>query len=285
MKIAVSYANGEVFQHFGKTEFFKIYETEGKRILSGQVVPTDGIGHEALAEFLKGLGVEVVICGGLGDGAMAALTGAGIEVCSGAEGDTDLAVDSYLKGQLVSTGTNCDHHHHEDASEGCGGCGGSCGSGCGGGCSGCRPTIEGKNVGKTCRVHYRGTFNDGTQFDASYDRGEPLEFVCGAGMMIPGFDAAVAQMDIGQVIDIHLMPEEAYGMPDPGAIFSLAIADLPGAEEAEVGQRVYLYNSMGQPVPVTVAAKDETNITFDANHEMEMAGKELNFQIQLLEVE
>ena len=283
MKIAVSYTNGEVFQHVGKTEFFKIYETEGKRILSGQVVPTDGIGHEALAEFLKGLGVEVVICGGLGDGAMAALTGAGIEVCSGAEGDTDLAVDSYLKGQLVSTGTNCDHHHHEDASEGCGGCGGSCGSGCGGGCSGCRPTIEGKNVGKTCQVHYRGTFNDGTQFDASYDRGEPLEFVCGAGMMIPGFDAAVAQMDIGQVIDIHLMPEEAYGMPDPGAIFSLAIADLPGAEEAEVGQRVYLYNSMGQPVPVTVAAKDETNITFDANHEM--AGKELNFQIQLLEVE
>lgn len=282
MKIAVSYANGEVFQHFGKTEFFKIYETEGKRILSGQVVPTDGIGHEALAEFLKGLGVEVVICGGLGDGAMAALTGAGIEVCSGAEGDTDLAVDSYLKGQLVSTGTNCDHHHHEDASEGCGGCGGSCGSGCGGGCSGCRPTIEGKNVGKTCRVHYRGTFNDGTQFDASYDRGEPLEFVCGAGMMIPGFDAAVAQMDIGQVLDIHLMPEEAYGMPDPSAIFSLAIADLPGAEEAEVGQRVYLYNSMGQPVPVTVAAKDETNITFDANHEM--AGKELNFQIQLLEI-
>ncbi len=283
MKIAVSYANGEVFQHFGKTEFFKIYETEGKRILSGQVVPTDGIGHEALAEFLKGLGVEVVICGGLGDGAMAALTGAGIEVCSGAEGDTDLAVDSYLKGQLVSTGTNCDHHHHEDASEGCGGCGGSCGGSCGGGCGGCRPSIEGKNVGKTCRVHYRGTFNDGTQFDASYDRGEPLEFVCGAGMMIPGFDAAVAQMDIGQVIDIHLMPEEAYGMPDPGAIFSLAIADLPGAEEAEVGQRVYLYNSMGQPVPVTVTAKDETNITFDANHEM--AGKELNFQIQLMEIE
>lgn len=123
MKIAVSYANGEVFQHFGKTEFFKIYETEGKRILSGQVVPTDGIGHEALAEFLKGLGVEVVICGGLGDGAMAALTGAGIEVCSGAEGDTDLAVDSYLKGQLVSTGTNCSHH--EEETEGCGGCGGS----------------------------------------------------------------------------------------------------------------------------------------------------------------
>lgn len=281
MKIAVSYQNGEVFQHFGKSESFKIYETEGKRILSGQVIGTNGTGHKALAEFLKNLGVDVVICGGLGDGAMSALENAGIEVCSGAQGDTDLAVDSYLKGQLVSTGTNCSHH--EEAAEGCGGCGGSCGGGCGGGCGGCRPSIEGKNVGKTCRVHYRGTFNDGTQFDASYDRGEPLEFVCGAGMMIPGFDAAVAQMDIGQVLDIHLMPEEAYGMPDPSAIFSLAIADLPGAEEAEVGQRVYLYNSMGQPVPVTVAAKDEINITFDANHEM--AGKELNFQIQLLEVE
>ena len=57
-------------------------------------------------------------------------------------------------------------------------------------------TIEGKNVGKKCRTHYRGTFNDGTQFDSSYDRGEPLEFVCGAGMMIKGFDAAVASIQI-----------------------------------------------------------------------------------------
>ena len=57
-------------------------------------------------------------------------------------------------------------------------------------------TMTGRNVGKTCRTHYRGTFNDGTQFDSSYDRGEPLEFVCGAGQMIKGFDAAVADMDV-----------------------------------------------------------------------------------------
>lgn len=63
------------------------------------------------------------------------------------------------------------------------------------------------NVGKTCRTHYRGTFNDGTQFDSSYDRGEPLEFICGAGQMIKGFDAAVANMEVGQVVDVHLMPE------------------------------------------------------------------------------
>ena len=79
----------------------------------------------------------------------------------------------------------------------------------------------GPNVGKTCRTHYRGTFNDGTQFDSSYDRGEPLEFICGAGQMIKGFDAAVANMEVGQVVDVHLMPEEAYGMPNPDAILLL----------------------------------------------------------------
>ncbi len=142
--------------------------------------------------------------------------------------------------------------------------------------------ITGRNVGKTCRTHYRGTFNDGTQFDSSYDRGEPLEFVCGAGQMIKGFDAAVADMEVGEVKEIHLMPEEAYGMPDPNAILELEIAKLPGSEELQVGQQVYLTNQMGQPFQVKVIAKDEVNITFDANHEM--AGKELNFKIELVEV-
>ena len=142
--------------------------------------------------------------------------------------------------------------------------------------------ITGRNVGKTCRTHYRGTFNDGTQFDSSYDRGEPLEFVCGAGQMIKGFDAAVADMEVGEVKEIHLMPEEAYGLPDPNAILELEIAKLPGSEELQVGQQVYLTNQMGQPFLVKVIAKDEVNITFDANHEM--AGKELNFKIELDEV-
>ena len=143
-------------------------------------------------------------------------------------------------------------------------------------------TLTGRNVGKTCRTHYRGTFNDGTQFDSSYDRGEPLEFVCGAGQMIKGFDAAVADMEVGQIVDIHLMPEEAYGMPDPEAIFTLEIAQLPGSENLEVGQQVYLSNQYGQPFPVNVLEKEEKTITFDANHEM--AGKELNFKIELVEV-
>ena len=285
MKIAVTYDNGNVFQHFGKTEFFKVYEVEDNKVVSSEVIGSNGVGHGALAGLLADQAVDVLICGGIGGGAQAALEEAGVELCAGAEGDTDQAVEAYLRGELISSGANCDHHHHEEGHS-CGGheeghsCGGGCGESCGGGCG--QPALTGRNVGKTCRTHYRGTFNDGTQFDSSYDRGEPLEFICGAGQMIRGFDAAVADMEVGQVVDVHLMPEEAYGMPDPNAIFTLEIAQLPGSENLEAGQQVYLSNQYGQPFPVKVAAKDETTITFDANHEM--AGKELNFHIELVEV-
>ena len=286
MKIAVTYDNGNIFQHFGRTESFKVYEVEDNKVISSEVIGSNGIGHGALAGLLSGQSVDVMICGGIGGGAQAALQEAGVELCAGAEGDADQAVEAYLKGELISTGANCDHHHHEDGHS-CGdheeghSCGGGCRDSCGGGC-GSQPTLTGRNVGKTCRTHYRGTFNDGTQFDSSYDRGEPLEFVCGAGQMIRGFDAAVADMEVGQIVDIHLMPEEAYGMPDPNAIFTIEIAQLPGSEELEAGQQVYLTNQYGQPFPVKVTTKDETMITFDANHEM--AGKELNFRIELVEV-
>ena len=286
MKVAVTYENGNIFQHFGRTESFKVYEVEDNKVVSSEVIGSNGVGHGALAGLLSDQSVDVLICGGIGGGAQAALAEASVELCAGAEGDADQAVEAYLKGELISTGANCDHHHHEDGHS-CGdheeghSCGGGCGSSCGGGC-GSEPALTGKNVGKTCRTHYRGTFNDGTQFDSSYDRGEPLEFVCGAGQMIRGFDAAVADMEVGQIVDVHLMPEEAYGMPDPNAVFTVEIAQLPGSEDLEVGQQVYLSNQYGQPFPVKVAAKEETTITFDANHEM--AGKELNFRIELVEV-
>ena len=281
MKIAATYDNGNIFQHFGKTETFKVYEVEDNKVVSSEVISSNGTGHGALAGLLAEQGISVLICGGIGGGAQTALAEAGIEVCSGAQGNTDEAVEAYLKGELTSAGTTCDHHHHEEGHS-CGdSCGDSCGSSCGGGC-GSHTTLTGRNVGKTCRTHSRGTFNDGTQFDSSYDRGEPLEFVCGAGQMIKGFDAAVADMEIGQVVDVHLMPEEAYGQPNPEAIFTLEIAQLPGSEDLTVGQQVYLSNQFGQPFPVKVTAKEEKTITFDANHEM--AGKELNFRIELVEV-
>ena len=290
MKIAVTYDNGNIFQHFGRTEFFKVYDVEDNKVVSSQVIGSNGVGHGALAGLLADQSVDVLICGGIGGGAQAALEEAGVELCAGAEGDADQAVEAYLKGELVSSGANCDHHHeeghscgHHEEGHGCGHHedGHSCGDSCGGGC-GAQPALTGRNVGKTCRTHYKGTFNDGTQFDSSYDRGEPLEFVCGAGQMIRGFDAAVADMEVGQVVDVHLVPEEAYGMPDPNAIFTIEIAQLPGSEDLEVGQKVYLSNQYGQPFPVKVTAKEEKTITFDANHEM--AGKELNFRIELVEV-
>lgn len=281
MKIAVTYDNGNIFQHFGKTEFFKLYEVENNQVISSEVISSNGAGHGALAELLGNQSVDLLICGGIGGGAQTALADAGVEVCSGVQGDVDQAVEAYLKGELVSAGVNCDHHHEEGHSCGSHEDGHSCGGNCGGSCGG-HVHLTGRNVGKTCRTHYRGTFNDGTQFDSSYDRGEPLEFICGVGQMIQGFDAAVADMEVGQTVDVHLMPEEAYGMSDPDAVFTLEIAQLPGSEDLEAGQRVYLTNQLGQPFPVAVVEKTETTITFDANHEM--AGKELNFTIELVEV-
>ena len=276
MRIAVTYENGQVFQHFGHTEEFKIYEIEDGKVISTEIIGSNGSGHSALAALLDERKIDVLICGGIGGGAQAALAERGIELCAGADGNADQAVEAYLRGELVNTGANCNHHGegHSCHDHGCGEH--DCGNG------DCQAEQKGKNIGKTCRTHYRGTFNDGTQFDSSYDRGEPLEFVCGAGMMIKGFDAAVADMDVGQVVDIHLTPAEAYGEVDPAAIFTVETARLPGAEELTVGQRVYLQDQYGRPIPVAVAAKDEKTITFDANHEM--AGKELNFRIELVEV-
>lgn len=282
MRIAVTYENGEVFQHFGHTEEFKIYEVENGQVTSSQVISSNGSGHGALASLLGDRKIDVLICGGIGGGAQTALAEQGIELCSGATGNADQAVDAYLRGELISSGVNCDHHHDEDHSCGDHDCGeGDCH---GGGCHGCHPqfTMTGKNVGKKCRVHYRGTFNDGTQFDSSYDRNEPLEFTCGTGMMIRGFDAAVANMEVGETVQVHLMPSEAYGEIDPNAVFTVEIAAVPGSEELSVGEEVYLQNIYGQPFSVKVVAKDEKTITFDANNEM--AGKELNFTIELVEV-
>jgi len=275
MRIAVTYENGQVFQHFGHTQEFKIYEVEDGKVVSSEIIGSDGQGHGALVGLLSNKSIDVLICGGIGGGAQAALSEQGIELCAGASGDVDAAVEAYLKGELVNSGVNCNHHgeghtcgDHEEGHS-CGGCHS-------------KPEFEGKNVGRTCRTHYRGTFNDGTQFDSSYDRGEPLEFVCGAGMMIKGFDKAVANMEVGQKVDIHLMPEEAYGQRDEKAVFTVEISQLPGSEELVVDQQVYLQDPYGRPFPVKVVAKDEKTITLDANHEM--AGKELNFTIELVEV-
>lgn len=288
MKIAVTYDkdNGTVFQHFGHSEAFKVYQVEDGEVGAGEVMGTDGAGHEALAGVLKNHDIDVLLCGGMGSGAQVALAEAGIEVCSGVTGDADQAVVDYLAGKLESAGVNCDHHDHEhghDEEGGCGHCGGGCGSSCGGcGSQELQILFPGKNAGKKVKTHYDGTLNDGTKFDSSYDRGEPLEFVCGVGMMIPGFDKAVVEMNPGDVVNVHLTPEEAYGERTEQAIFTVEQSQMPGCEQFNTGDKVFLQNAFGQPFPAVIAAKDETTITFDANHEL--AGQELNFKIKLVEV-
>ena len=114
MKIAVTYENGQVFQHFGHTEQFKIYETENDRIIKAQVVDTEGSGHGALAGFLKSLDVEVLICGGLGGGAQTALKEAGITLYGGVQGSADGAVVAFIANSLkYNPDVKCDHHDHE----------------------------------------------------------------------------------------------------------------------------------------------------------------------------
>ena len=285
MKIAVTYDNGEVFQHFGRTENFKVYEIEDNKVISSEVISSNGVGHGALAGVLADRNVKALICGGIGGGAINALTEAGIEVCSGASGDTDKAVEDYLNGKLIDAGQTCDHHgeghtcgDHEEGHS----CGSSCGGGCGG-CGGSQPPLTGRNVGKTCRTHYRGTFNDGTQFDSSYDRGEPLEFVCGAGQMIKGFDAAVVDMQVGEKKTVHIPAADAYGEHNPEMVITFPAEQVPNIEQIEKGMKLFLSTPSGMPVPAVVIDVTPEAVTLDANHEL--AGKDLNFDIELVEVE
>lgn len=122
MKIAVTYENGQIFQHFGHTEQFKIYEVMDGAILSGQVIDTNGSGHSALAELLSELHVDALICGGIGGGAQAALEQAGIQLFGGVQGDADKAIESFINGSLAyDPKAKCDHHdHHHGEEHNCG---------------------------------------------------------------------------------------------------------------------------------------------------------------------
>ena len=114
MKVAVTYENGEVFQHFGRTPQFKVYEITDGKIVSSEAINTDGTGHGALAGFIKDLGAEVLICGGIGGGAQMAMEEASIRLFAGASGSADDAVKAYLEGTLPEIGeATCDHREHD----------------------------------------------------------------------------------------------------------------------------------------------------------------------------
>jgi len=127
MRIAVTYENGTIFQHFGHTEQFKIYDTEDGKLISSEVVSTNGSGHGALAHLLQTLQVDVLICGGIGGGAKNALASLGIELYGGVSGDADQAVEAFLAHTLkFDPHVMCSHHegHHHEGQCGEHGCGG-----------------------------------------------------------------------------------------------------------------------------------------------------------------
>ena len=124
MKIAVTYENGNIFQHFGHTAQFKVYEAENGRVVSENILDTNGSGHGALASLLRQQGIDVLICGGIGGGARIALMEAGIAIYGGASGDADEAVELFLSGALIyNPNARCSHHHGEGHACGSHGCG------------------------------------------------------------------------------------------------------------------------------------------------------------------
>lgn len=124
MIIAATFDNGEIFPHFGRTEKFKFYQAENGRIVSSRVVDTEGAGHGALAQFLRDHGADVLVCGGMGGGAKAALADAGITVYGGVSGGADEAVAALLQGTLSFDNQSvCSHHEHEGGEHDCHGAG------------------------------------------------------------------------------------------------------------------------------------------------------------------
>ncbi len=135
--------------------------------------------------------------------------------------------------------------------------------------------------GDKVKVHYTGKLTTGDQFDSSAGR-SPLEFTVGAGQMIPGFDAAIPGMNVGEKKTINISPENAYGEKKEEAIIEFPKTNIPADMKLEPGMKLQLRNEAGHPFPVVVTDIKDEVVVLDANHEL--AGKELVFDIELVEI-
>ncbi|MDW7690962.1 peptidylprolyl isomerase [Flammeovirgaceae bacterium SG7u.111] len=136
-------------------------------------------------------------------------------------------------------------------------------------------------VGDKIKVHYVGTFNDGEVFDSSVARSQPLEFTVGDGSMIKGFDEAVRGMTVEEKKKVAIIAKEAYGEASDDNVVSFPLTSLPEGMNPNIGDQLML-NNQGQQIPVVVKGKTDTEIILDANHPM--AGKDLNFEIEVVEI-
>lgn len=139
------------------------------------------------------------------------------------------------------------------------------------------------NEGKKVKIHYTGTLDNGEKFDSSYDRNEPLAFVCMSGAVIKGFDDAVKDMEVGEKKSIHLEPAEAYGEVDKSLIQKVPVDNFANADQIPVGQDIIMRDPNGNTIPVHVVSIENGIITLDMNHPL--AGQPLNFDLELVEVE
>ncbi|MGB3313836.1 MAG: peptidylprolyl isomerase [Albidovulum sp.] len=136
-------------------------------------------------------------------------------------------------------------------------------------------------TGDTVRIHYRGTLNDGTQFDSSEGR-DPLEFTVGSGQIIPGLDKALPGMAVGDKKSVPVVAAEAYGPHNPDASQAVPRDQIPADIPLEIGTALQMRTPDGNAMTVTVAEVTAETVTLDANHPL--AGKDLNFDIELVSI-
>ena len=139
---------------------------------------------------------------------------------------------------------------------------------------------EAKN-GNTVKVHYKGTLEDGTVFDNSQGR-DPLEVTLGQQQVIPGFEAALLGMKVGDTKVETIPADKAYGPPNDQLMIKAPVEKMPEGKAPEIGQQLQMMTESGQPVPVRVAEVNDTEVTLDANHPL--AGKDLTFELELVEI-
>ena len=139
------------------------------------------------------------------------------------------------------------------------------------------------NEGKKVKIHYTGTLDSGEKFDSSYDRGEPIEFICMGGGVIKGFDDAVKDMAVGEKKSVHIEPADAYGEKDESLIQKIPAENFANADQIPVGQDIIMQDTNGNSIPVHVVSLEDGILTLDMNHPL--AGQALNFDLELVEVE
>ena len=136
--------------------------------------------------------------------------------------------------------------------------------------------------GNTISVHYRGTLDDGTEFDSSHTRGEPIQFQAGSGQMIAGFDSAVIGMGVGAKKSITISCEEAYGLRDEAAVQVIPRDQFPEDFEFVEGASVQGTGPGGQPFLAKIVTAEGSDVTLDFNHPL--AGQQLGFEIEVVEI-